>query len=99
LPWIGTCFQDPAFVWWAPHYLATTHRIGSATKARYKKVNQKFGVAIPKTVEEALQIDADTSTTYWTDAIEKEMHNNQPRLNYYRTMNKYQRDTHSYNVA
>jgi len=25
--------QDPAFVWWAPHYLATMHRIVSATKA------------------------------------------------------------------
>jgi hypothetical protein len=59
-----------------PRYLATAHQIVSAAKARYKKSNQKFGITIPRTVEEALQIDKDTGTTYWADAIEKEMRNN-----------------------
>ena len=31
---------------------------------------------IPRTVAEALQIDKDTNTSYWTNAIEKEMKNN-----------------------
>jgi len=68
--------HDPVFAWWAPRHLATAHHIVSAAKARYKKCNQKFGITIPRSVEEALQIDKDTGTTYWADAIEKEMRNN-----------------------
>jgi hypothetical protein len=37
------------------------------------KRNQKFGIDTPRTVEEALRIDKETNTTYWADAIEKEM--------------------------
>ena len=33
----------------------------------------KFGIRVPKSVPEALQIDEDTGTTYWWDAIKKEM--------------------------
>ena len=32
-----------------------------------------FGIRMPKSVPEALQIDEDTGTTYWWDAIKKEM--------------------------
>jgi len=49
----------------------------SAVKTRYLKRNQKFGIDIPRTVEEALRIDKETNATYWADAIEKEMRNNQ----------------------
>jgi hypothetical protein len=48
----------------------------SAVKTRYLKRNQKIGIDIPRTVEEALRIDKETNTTYWADAIEKEMRNN-----------------------
>jgi hypothetical protein len=48
-------------------------RVISAVKTRYLKRNQKFGIDTPRTVEEALRIDKETNTTYWADAIEKEM--------------------------
>jgi hypothetical protein len=38
--------------------------------------NYKFGIQVPSTVKEALQIDKDTSTTFWHDVIQKEMKNN-----------------------
>ncbi len=38
--------------------------------------NYKFGIQVPSAVKEALQIDKDTSTTFWHDAIQKEMKNN-----------------------
>ena len=42
-------------------------------KSRYHRTTQKFGIRLPKTVKEALQIDEDTKTTFWRDALEKEM--------------------------
>ena len=36
-------------------------------------MTHKFGIRVPKSVPEALQIDEDTGTTYWWDAIKKEM--------------------------
>jgi hypothetical protein len=44
--------------------------------ARYLKRNHnKFGIELPKTVEEALEIDRLNNTTFWGDAIKKEMQN------------------------
>ena len=33
----------------------------------------KYGIAIPRTVKQALQLDAESGTTYWKDAIEREI--------------------------
>jgi hypothetical protein len=40
---------------------------------KYWRTEYKFGVRIPKTVEEALQIDKATGTTHWEKALKKEM--------------------------
>ena len=45
----------------------------SNIKSRNWKITHKFGICIPKTIEEALQIDKDTGTTFWGDIIEKEI--------------------------
>ena len=65
--------QEPAFSWWVPHTLKTRNRILSAAKTRYARKEQKYGIDLPKTVEEALAIDKATGTTFWHDAIKKEM--------------------------
>ena len=39
------------------------------------KKTHKFGIEVPKTVEEALALDAKNSNTYWADDIAKEMKN------------------------
>ncbi len=42
---------------------------------RYHNHTHKFGSELPKSVDEAYAIDATTGTTFWRDAIEKEMKN------------------------
>jgi hypothetical protein len=49
------------------------NRIIAKLKRWYWRVTHKFGVRQPKTVEEALSIDAETGTSFWMDAITKEM--------------------------
>jgi len=46
-----------------------------AAKARYARRTHKFGIRLPNTVDEALVIDRETNTTFWFDAIQKEMKN------------------------
>ena len=41
----------------------------------YLKRSHKFGIEVPKTVEQALALDATNGNTLWTDAISKEMEN------------------------
>jgi hypothetical protein len=42
-------------------------------RKRYFRTNQKYGIELPHTVERALQIDKETGTTFWQDALKKEM--------------------------
>jgi hypothetical protein len=70
--------HEPAFAWWVPHTLRKRDNIVSAVKTRYQKKTHKFGIRIPKTVREALEIDRDTNTSLWADAIKKEMKNVMP---------------------
>ena len=39
------------------------------------KRNEKFGIKLPKTVAEALNIDKENGNTLWADAIVKETKN------------------------
>jgi len=48
-------------------------RMIAATNTRYVKRTHKFGIEVPKTIEQALEIDQATGTSYWHDAIQKEM--------------------------
>ena len=64
---------EPAFAWWAPYTLKHRDRIIKAFRKRYFQKLQKYGIEMPKTMECALQIDDETGTTFWHDAICKEM--------------------------
>ncbi|KAL7476932.1 hypothetical protein ACHAW6_002756, partial [Cyclotella cf. meneghiniana] len=68
----------PAFNWWVSWVLKKRDRIISLVKcrsARYHKRTHKFGIELPKSVEEAYAIDKATVTTLWRDAIELGMKN------------------------
>ena len=65
--------EEPAFKWWVGDVLRARNRIIGKVKSRYWRTTHKFGIRVPKSVPEALQIDEDTGTTYWWDAIKKEM--------------------------
>ncbi len=68
--------HEPAFNWWVPHVFKKRDRIISMVKqcsARYLKQMHKFGIKVPKTVQEAYDLDRKNGNTFWTDAIAKEM--------------------------
>jgi Reverse transcriptase (RNA-dependent DNA polymerase) len=65
--------EEPAFKWWVPSVLRKRNRIVAKVKSRYWKTTHKFGIRVPKSVEEALAIDEETGTNFWRNAIGKEM--------------------------
>ena len=67
--------DQPAFAWWVPHVIKKRNRIISRTKSKYWTRTHKFGIRIPKNVEEAKYIDDRNNNTLWWDAICKEMRN------------------------
>ena len=67
--------QEPAFAWWAPYVLKKRNRIIAKTKSKYWLRTHKFGIRIPKSVEEAIRLDKQNGNTLWWDAIMKEMKN------------------------
>ena len=44
-------------------------------KPRYFKGSHKFGIELPKIVEQTHALDAKNGNTFWKDAISKEMEN------------------------
>ena len=57
-------------------------RLLARVKSRCRKgSNSKFGIEVPKTVEEALQLDKENGNSLWHDAIEKEMANSRVAFN------------------
>ena len=65
--------EEPAFKWWVSHVIKHRNRIISKVKLRYWKTTHKFRIHLPKSVEEALEIDHVTNTDFWHKAINKEM--------------------------
>jgi len=65
--------DEPAFAWWVKDVLRKRNRIISKVKSKYWTTSTKFGIRLPKTVEEALRLDTENGNTFWRDAIEKEM--------------------------
>ena len=74
--------DEPAFAWWVRDTLRRRDRIISKVKSRYWKRTHKYGVELPKSVEQALAIDRKTGTDLWKKAIEKEMRNVMPAFEF-----------------
>lgn len=65
--------KEPAFAWWIPHALRTRRRMISKVKSKYWRTTHKFGIRVPKTVDEAYAIDKENGNDVWHKSIEKEM--------------------------
>jgi hypothetical protein len=70
--------NEPAFSWWVPQVLRRRNRIIKKLKSNYWIRTHKYGIRLPKSVKEALQLDANAGTSLWRQAIEKEMTNVRP---------------------
>ena len=49
--------EEPAFKWWVKDTLRKRDRIISKVKAKYWRTTHKFGIEVPKSVDEAYAID------------------------------------------
>ena len=70
--------NEPAFNWWVGFVLKKREQIISLVRkrnTRYLKRNEKFGIALPNNVKEALKLDKENGNTLWADAISAEMKN------------------------
>jgi hypothetical protein len=67
--------SEAAFNWWSPYVLHKKNRIIKKVKSRYWQRTHKYGVRLPKSATEALDLDKENGNTLWYDAIQKEMRN------------------------
>ena len=61
--------MEPAFAWWVPYMLKKRNRIVAKVKSMYWIQTHKFGVWIPKSVQEAKELDHQNGNSLWWDAI------------------------------
>ena len=67
--------DEPAFAWWVNSTLKRRNKVIKQVRHRLVKKNYKFGIKVPNTVEEALQLDTENGNNLWKAAIEKELGN------------------------
>ncbi|KAI2495882.1 Reverse transcriptase (RNA-dependent DNA polymerase) [Fragilaria crotonensis] len=61
--------EEPAFAWWVGDVIRKRGRILLKVKSKYWQRTHKFGIRIPKSVEEALAIDRENGDILWWEAI------------------------------
>jgi hypothetical protein len=67
--------DEPAFTWWAKHVLKRSRQILQKVKTRYWQRTHKYGICLPKSVAEALELDKENGNNLWHEAIQKELKN------------------------
>ena len=67
--------MELAFAWWVPCTPKKRSRIVAKVKSKYWIRTHKFGVQIPKSVQEAKELDHQNGNNLWWEAICKEMEN------------------------
>ena len=72
--------METAFTWWVLYTLKKRNQIISKVKSKYWLRTHKFGIQIPKSVEEAKRLDQENGDTLWWEAICNEMRNVRPAL-------------------
>ena len=70
---INNLQDKPAFSWWVPYVMKKRKQIISKIKSKYWSRTHKYGIRIPKSVKEALEIDEQEGNHCWRDAIMEEM--------------------------
>ena len=65
--------DEPAFAWWIGHEMRKRNHIIAKLKSKYWQRTHKYGIRVPKSVQEAYRIDEEEGNTLWRDTIEEEM--------------------------
>ena len=56
--------DEPAFAWWTKHVIKKADRIVKATTHRAVKKKIKFGIVVPDTYEEAMELNRQNGNDY-----------------------------------
>ena len=75
--------DEPVFAWWIGYTLKKKARIIAKVKSKYWQRTHKYGVQMPKTVRQAIELDNKNGNTLWWDALMKEMRNVRPAFEVY----------------
>jgi hypothetical protein len=67
--------EEPVFVWWAKDTLRCSRRTINRVKSKYWQCTHKYGIRLPKSVQEALKLDEENSNSLWHDAVQEELKN------------------------
>ena len=67
--------REPAFIWWVKWTLRKGDGIVAAVNRRVQRATHKYGIKVPRTVDEALKLDKENKNDLWEKAIKKEMAN------------------------
>ncbi len=61
--------EEPAFAWWVPYVLRKQDVIVSAVNSRVQKTSTKYGIELPGSVKNAIEVDRKNGNTFWKDAF------------------------------
>ena len=67
--------HEPAFAWWINHVIKKKERFIKKIKSKYWERTHKYGIRIPKSIKEAIEIDGENGNSLWQDSIQLEMEN------------------------
>ena len=59
----------PAFIWWTPYVKRKVNVIIQRTRLKYWEHTHKYGIGIPKSIEEAKDIGEENDNILWMDAV------------------------------
>ena len=76
MQWSISCRASQLFLWWIAHVLRKRTRILKKVKSKYWERTHKYGIRLPHSIKEALEIDDQNKNHDWEDAIRMEMKNN-----------------------
>jgi hypothetical protein len=66
---------EPAFAWWVPYVHKTRKSIIAKLKSKYWQRTHKYGIRVPRSIDEAKTIDEKNGDIRWVDAVTLEMQN------------------------
>ena len=67
--------EEPAFAWWVRPTIKRRDKIIKQVQHRLVKKSTKFGIKVPSSVDEALELDRENGNNLWRKAIDKELGN------------------------
>ena len=65
--------REPAFSWCVPYNLCRRELIIDVVNSRVKWVTHKYGVELPRTVQDSYAEDEKNCNTFWCDALNMEI--------------------------